>query len=269
MAHRHDVYKYGIYIEHEYKCAGKYGAKGEKRAPRKKITPEQMHRQNQWQKEKIVLRKLRCNFTIGDLWVTLKFPKGTKMTGEQLRGVWKGFSRKLRDSYKKRKQILKFIYRMEIGERGGVHIHLVANRLEGTPGTAEVVSGIWQQYGKFSNYTPLYEDGNFKELASYITKPLDEEISGQLTLFGGEEERKTFSQYGCSRNLVLPEKEHHEYKRRTIRKLVENGPVPTPGYYIDRDSIYYGVNPYTGETYYYYTEIMLCGQQEDIWEADG
>lgn len=269
MAHRYDVYRYGIYIEHEYKCAGKYGAKGEKRAPKKKATPEQIKSQNQWNREKTVLRKLRCNFEPGDLWVTLKFPKGIKMTGTKLKDIWKSFSKKLRYEYKKRKHVLKFIYRMEIGERGGAHIHMAVNRLQGSPGTAEVIAEIWKVFGKFLNYTPLYEEGSFKELASYITKPLDEEISGQLTLFGEEEDCKTFSYYNCSRNLKLPEKEHHEYKRRTIRKLVENGPIPTPGYYIDKDSIRYGTNDYTGETYYYYTEIMLGEQREDKWEEDG
>ena len=35
MAHRHDVYEYGIYREHEIKYVGKFGAKGEKRAKKK------------------------------------------------------------------------------------------------------------------------------------------------------------------------------------------------------------------------------------------
>lgn len=270
MAHRHDVYQYGRYIEHEYKCAGKYGAKGEKRADKKKATPEQMKKQNQWQKERTVLRKLRCNFEAGDLWVTLKFPKGTRLTGEELRGIWKKFYAEIKKAYKKRGAVLKFIYRMEIGERGGAHIHMAVNRLDGTPGTAEVITGIWKQFGKFLNYTPLYEEGNFEELAAYITKPLKEEISGQLTLFGGEEERKTFSAYNCSRNLKMPEKETHVYKRRTIRNLVENGPKPTEGYYIDKNSIFYGTNPCTGMTYYYYTEIMLDKRTEERWgESSG
>ena len=54
MAHRHDVYRYGPgekYIEHEIKCAGRYGAKGEKRAQKKKATPEQIKKQNQWNRE--------------------------------------------------------------------------------------------------------------------------------------------------------------------------------------------------------------------------
>lgn len=264
MAHRKDVYRYGPYIEYEYKYAGRYGAKGEKRAPKKRASPEQIQKQNQRNKEKIVLRKLRYNFKSGDLWVTLKFPKGTRMKAEQLKEIWNRFYGRLKYQYKKRGQELKFIYRMEIGAKGGVHIHLAVNRLEGTPGASEVINRIWNQFGKRLNYTPLYEDGHFKELADYIVKPLEKEaVEGQLYLFGEEEDMEVFSHYGCSRNLKLPQVEHHEYKKRTVRKLVEEGPVPTPGYYIDRDSIRFGENPYTGESYYYYTEIRLDKYQPD------
>ena len=269
MAHRKDVYKYGKYIEYEFKCEGNFGCKGEPRAPKRKATPEQIKKQNQWRKEKHVLRLIRCNFGRGDLWTTLKFPRGTRLTGKELKQIRKDFLKELRAAYGKRKQKLKYICRLEIGENGGPHIHIIVNRLaqlSGAPTTAEVIQEIWEHYGKYLNYTPLYEEGDFKDLAAYITKPLKEEIAGQLTLFGGEEDRKIFSAYSHSKNLVVPEKEPHEYKRRTIRKLIENGPTPTPGYYIDRDSILYGKNPYTGETYYYYTEIRLGEQVEDIWK---
>lgn len=265
MGHRHDVYRYGIYIEHELKCAGKYGAKGEKRAPRKKATPEQIRKQNQWKKEKLVLRLIRANFKRGDLWVTLKFPKGTRMHGKKLKQIRKDFLKMLRKEYGKRNQILKYICRLEIGELGGPHIHIIVNKLN--KGTADVLQEIWEQFGKYLFYTPLYEDGDFKDLAHYITKPLTEgEIEGQLTLFGEEEDRKTFSAYSHSKNLELPEKETKEYKRRTIRKLVENGPEPAPGYYIDQDSIRHGINPYTGITYYYYTEIKLNRRVREKWK---
>lgn len=56
MAHRHDVYKYGRFIEHEFKFVGKFGAKGEKRAEKKKATPEQVEKQNQYNREKKVLQ---------------------------------------------------------------------------------------------------------------------------------------------------------------------------------------------------------------------
>lgn len=270
MAHRHDVYQYGPgkkYIEHEYKCAGKYGAKGEKRAPKKKATPEQIEKQNQWNREKKVLRKIRENFEPGGLWVTFKLPKGTQVEIKTFNEVWEKFCRKMRSIYKRRGQVFKYMYRKEIGERGGAHIHMLINRLNGSPGAADLVSEIWKEItGGHVNFTPLYEEGEFKNLANYLVKPVKEEISGQLTLFGTEEEKKVFSRYGCSRNLKEPEKETHVYKRRTIRKLVENGPQPRPGYYIDQDSIRYGVNPFTGMTYYYYTEIKFREQGEDKWK---
>lgn len=259
--YRQDVYRYGKnekYIEHEYKTVGRYGAKGEKRAPRKKATPEQIEKQNQRNREKKVLRKMRCNFEPGDLWITLKLQKGARLPVEDIKKYKEGFLRGLRGIYKKRKQPCKYMYRLEIGERGGIHMHILLNRLDGAPGTAEIVQAVWGRItGGHVYYTPAYEEGGFRELAAYLIKENTAEISGQLTLFGNEEECQTFSRYGCSRNLTEPHPEVHEYKRRTIRKLVENGPEPQPGYYIDRDSIRYGVNPYNGMTYYYYTEIRL------------
>lgn len=272
MAHRHDIYRYGPedkYIEHEYKCKGNFGAKGEERAEKKKATPEQIKKQNQWNRERMVLRIIRDNFEPGDLWTTLKFPKGTKITAKGLKSIWKKFIRKVRAVYKKRKTVLKYVYRMEIGERGGAHIHILIKRLIGTPGTADVLAEIWQEFGRFLNYTPVYEDGEFVELAKYITKPLKEDIAGQLNLFGEEEDCKVFMKYDRSRNMTLPEKETHVYKRRTIRKLVENGPQPKPGYYIDRDSIRYGTNQFTGMTYFYYTEIRLTREESAEWKAGG
>ena len=260
MAYRHDTYKYKNkkIIEHEFKYAGRYGAKGEKRAQRKKATPEQMKKQNQYNREKLVLRKMRNNFKRGDLWITLKLKKGERVSAQEILKIREKFLRQLRGVYKKRGRALKYMCRIEIGERGGIHIHILVNRIKGTPGTAEVISQIWGRLtGGHVNYAPVYEEGHFKDLADYLVKKPKEEITGQLTLFGTEEERKIFSEYTCSKNLELPEKETHDYKHWTLRKLVENGPEPKPGYYIDRDSIRHGKNPYTGMSYYYYTEIRL------------
>lgn len=253
MAHRHDVYRYANWIEHEFKCAGKYGAKGETRAPRKKASPEQMKKQNQRNREKYCIRIMRANFFPDDLWVTLEFPRGTRKKAKELKKIRKDFFDRLRKVYKKYGIPLKYMYRIEIGELGGIHFHFAVNRIEGTD---IIIRSLWKKYGTV-NFRPMYEEGGFKKLAEYLVKPLKEEITGQLNLFGTEEEVKIFSQYNRSRNLVIPEPEEHTYKRRTIRKLVENGPEPTPGYYIDQDSIFYGTNPFTGLTYYYYTEVRL------------
>ena len=44
--------------EYEYKFAGRYGAKGEKRQQREKATPEQIQKQNQSNREKKVRREM-------------------------------------------------------------------------------------------------------------------------------------------------------------------------------------------------------------------
>lgn len=270
MAHRHDVYRYGPghkYIEHEFKCAGRYGAKGEERAPKVKATPEQIKKQNQWNREKTALRKMRENFKEGDLWTTCKLPKGTRMSVEAIKKLRDKFFRNLHNAYKKRGQPLKYMYRIEIGERGGIHMHVLLNRLDGKPFTADVVKEKWSKLtGGHVHYTPIYEEGGYKELAAYLVKPVPDEITGQLNLFGEEEERKIFVSYNCSRNLKTPEKEPHEYKRNTVRKLVEEGPEPQEGYYIDRDSIRTGTNPHNGLTYYYYTEIRMERRDDEMWE---
>ena len=267
MAYRHDTYKYKNkkIIEHEFKYAGRYGAKGEKRAQRKKATPEQMKKQNQYNREKLVLRKMRNNFKRGDLWITLKLKKGERVSAQEILKIREKFLRQLRGVYKKRGRALKYMCRIEIGERGGIHIQILVNRIKGTPGTAEDISQIWGRLtGGHVNYAPVYEEGHFKDLADYLVKKPKEEITGQLTLFGTEEERKIFSEYTCSKNLELPEKETHDYKHWTLRKLVENGPEPKPGYYIDRDSIRHGKNRYTGMSYYYYTENRLARDAGEI-----
>ncbi|MFQ8778298.1 MAG: hypothetical protein ACLR78_13855 [Roseburia sp.] len=115
-------------------------------------------------------------------------------------------------------------------------MHMVVNRVPGG-GTSAIIQTVWRKYGKNVHFTPLYEDGDYKNLAEYITKPLkEEEISGQLTLFGEEEDRKIFSAYSCSKGL----ESSHSRKNTCIEdercgELVENGPEPTPGYYIDRE----------------------------------
>ena len=103
MAYREDEYKYGPFIEHEIKFAGQCGAKGEKRAKRKKATPEQVKKQNQYNREKKILRKIRCNFKPGDLWLTMKFPKGTRMPVKEIKGVRKSFFDTVRKKYRWKK----------------------------------------------------------------------------------------------------------------------------------------------------------------------
>lgn len=273
MAYRKDKWEFLNSNEYEYKYAGKYGAKGEKRAKRKKATPEQIKKQNQSNREKKMRRLMKRNFFPGDLWCTLKYPKGKRIPLGEIKKHLERFLKLMRKEYKKANDIFKFIYRMEIGEQGGIHIHILVNRLRNTD-TDLLIQQCWE-HGRV-NYQSIYEQGGYKKLANYIVKPPTEEMEGQLSLFP-EKERKELVKFSTSRNLIRPEPERTEYERWTVKPLIENGPKPTPGYYIDKDSIHYGVNPYTGMSYYHYTEYRLeeinsrnkspsREEEEPIWE---
>lgn len=254
MAYEQYTYRLRSSNEIEIKYRGNYGAKGEKRAPKAKATPEQIKKQNQWKRETLVRRTVKLNFDPYDLWNTLKYPEGSRWTLQEVQQHLKSFFGKMRRRYKKRGQPFKYIYRLDISSRGGVHIHILINRLKGETDTDILIQECWP-YGRVY-YTNIYEQGGYEALAEYITKQPDEEMEGQLSLFP-EEEQKAFRTYNGSRNLIRPEPEKKHYARRTLRKLFEDGPTPTPGYYIDKNSIICGTNPYTGMSYYHYTEIKL------------
>lgn len=255
MAYRKKTWTFWNSVEHEIMWAGRYGAKGEKRKKKQKATPEQMKKQNQWKKEKYLRRLIKANFFPGDYWLTLKYRKGARPPLKQVVKDLGNFIRRLRRQYEKTGNPLKYIYRLEIGKRGGIHIHMIINRTEGGDllvrdewKKAEQTAGIY--------YTQLEEDGDYRNLAEYMVKQPDGEMEGQLELFG-EEERKKLRSYTPSRNLVKPEPETKYYRRRTVRKLVENGPEAEDGYYIDKNTIRTGVNPVTGYHYCCYTEFLL------------
>ena len=83
-----------------------------------------------------------------------------------------------------------------------------------------------------------------------------------------DEDVKQFVRYSRSRNLVEPEKEEKQYKRRTMKKILEeirNGTrEAAEGFYIDKASIRVGVNPYTGYSYCYWRELRITPVERKI-----
>lgn len=263
MAYTWELYRFPGSIEHGFKWMGQYGSKVDKRSPRKKPTAEQIAKQNQRNKETKVRRLIKLNFTSGDYWATLKFPKGTRLPVDEVKKLFAKFIRSLKGKYERRGAVLKWIARMEIGTRGGIHIHIILPRL---PDGTKLIQDSWK-YGRV-NFETLYEDGGYEKLAEYIVKPpKNEEEERQLSLFDITGQKKLRS-YSCSRNLIQPIPEKRTYSHRTVRKLIENGPTPTKGYYIDKNSIRHGVNPYTGYSYLYYTEIKIKAPPEQKGEED-
>lgn len=255
MAYRQYEWVFDNSIETDIVYAGNYGARGEKRAPRRKATPEQIKKQNQRNKENYMRRLIKANFKEGDLWATLKYPAGVRKPVKEVQADLTRFFRKLRTRYKKFSIQLKFIYRIERGSHGGIHIHLLANRV---PDADRIIQRLWI-HGRV-NWTSTYECGGFKSLAEYIVKE-PEEIEGQMSLFD-EPDRGKLIKYSSSRNLVRPEPVKKEYSRRTVRKILRDGPKPHEGFYIDKDSVVIGVNPYTGYSSIHYTETRIKRKQK-------
>lgn len=246
-----DKFDLGRENEIEIKFPGKYGAKGEKRHGRVKATPDQIKRQNQRNRETYVRRLIMLNFVEHDLWCTLKYPAGTRFgdLGIVSKDVSK-FLRSLSGKWKRREHELKYIYRIEVGKKGGVHIHILINRID----DADVlIAESWKQ-GRV-NFVGMTEQGGVGQLAAYIVKR-EQEAEKQLSLFEDEDKKKLL-RYSCSRNLIKPERERKVYRNRTVRNILRNGPKPSKGYYVDTDSIVTGINPFTGMSYIHYTEIKI------------
>lgn len=92
----------------------------------------------------------------------------------------------------------------------------------------------------------LYEDGGFDKLASYLTKPPE-----------ADEDAVKTRGYVPSRNLEKPVPKKKRYFRLTVERLIKDGPKPSKGFVIDKDSIVSGVNRFTGLSYLHYTEIRV------------
>lgn len=68
--------------------------------------------------------------------------------------------------YKKRGQELRWIRNIECTPSGNWHIHVVLNRI---PDTDLIIAAAWK-HGKVRNKQLLYEKGEFRKLAQYVTK---------------------------------------------------------------------------------------------------
>lgn len=274
MAYKEKIYRFEESTEYEYTYAGKYGAKGEKRARKKKPTKEQIKRQNQTNREIRTRRLIKANFKAGDLWCCLKYPQGYRIPLEEVKKDFKKFRDMVRKVYTDKGKVLKYIYRLEIGEHGGIHIHILVNRIWNAH-TDLILVKAWEEVLRrrkitskrtagLVDYKNIYETGGYSELSKYIVKQPEEDSEEykQLSLFAPVQQKQLLS-ISSSRNLIRPESEEREYKHWTMKKVLVDGyPKAKKGYYIDKDSVVYGKNPYTGMSYLKYTEVRIRDKTE-------
>ena len=256
MAHRRKIYRFPTSNEYEYTYKGRYGAKGEKRGPRRRKTPREIEYQNRMNKRTYIRRLIKLNFVDG-IWVTLTYGRGVRKCMDDVKGDFEKFREKMRYAYRKAGCKFDYIYVIEIGRKGGIHIHMITNRKTGPPETDRLISEKWT-HGHV-HITPLYEDGDYEQLACYMAKvpPEESEKDKRSRIDRMEQIIEDQYDYGTSRGLKKPVPEVKDYRSRTVRSMIEDGPEPTPGYYIDKSSIRTGINRFTGMSYLYYTEHLI------------
>lgn len=250
------IYRMGPVTDFEYTWSGNYGKKGEKRAPKQKRTKKEVELQNRIKKARKIKREILANFEKGDCWVTLTYKKGTRKSIEEVKKDVSNLTDKLRPAYKKQGKELKWMKLIEVGSRGGIHVHILLNRVRGEPDTMDMLEEFWKN--GHVNIKSLYDfrgDCNFEQLADYIAKVPEEQEHRADKM----QEVKVGKNYifGTSRNLIRPEPEKKVYTRRTMRKILEEGPKVQEGFYLDKSTWRQGINKFTGYSYLYYSEVRL------------
>lgn len=250
MATKRKTYTFrdGDIVDVEEFHDGRYGAPGKGRQKKKKPTKEDMQKVNAWNKTKKARQRLLIYFDPGDLFITLTYRVDERPPNmaEALKDFQKAI-RKTRSQYKKRARELFWIRNIERGTKGAWHIHLIINEIGDT---ASIVKKAWDKGGVFIltiRDKPEWNDGDFTELAAYITKDENTVVLKQDGTPAKPKIKET--SYGTSKNMPLPKPDVD----RLVRWKKE--PKPKKGYYILR--IHEGTNPKTGYKYRKYTMLRL------------
>ncbi len=190
--YKRDIWTFKDSLEVEEKHTGRYGAPGQRREKKKKATPEQIKKQNQWMKVRKVRRLIKWNFTEGDYWLTFTYrasdrPKDMEAAKKDMSNLLNRYRasdrpkdmeaakkdmsnllNRLKYHYKKQDKQLKWILKMEQGARGAIHAHAIINRIDGGD---LLLARQWKK-GRV-HMQLLYEEGGFQDLAEYIAKVSD------------------------------------------------------------------------------------------------
>lgn len=217
---------------------GRYGAPGMKRQEKKKATSEEVEQINRYNRERICRMKLMEHFEKNDYFTTLTCRKEERPSDmAEMKRYFSLAMRIIKREYKKRGHEVRWIRNIEVGSRGGWHIHMVINRISDTD---LILKKAWI-YGKAVSQL-MYEQGGFRKLAAYLTKTPK------------TDKRLVEANYSTSRNLPLPEPEVTICRWSTWKSIR----VPK-GYYIDAESFREGINRITGYPYRSYTLLKMEG----------
>ncbi|MCQ2499789.1 MAG: hypothetical protein MJ117_00410 [Lachnospiraceae bacterium] len=207
------------------------------RQPKQKETPECMKAINVRERQKRIRHLIIANFHEDDYFITLTWYRDLRPDElESAKELVKKFLRKLRKEYKSKGMDLKYIGVLERGSKGGLHFHMIVNRMEGID---KLINNLWL-HGNV-NYKLLYQDGKFRSLADYLGKDCYERWPTR------------------SRNLIKPDVKSRKIKGD--KDLLSEVPERKKGYSIVKDSIISGINPFTGRAYLKYAQERIGAEK--------
>lgn len=238
------LYRFKNAIEIEEHVAGRFGAPGMKRRAKEEPSREQVLRHNHSLKVTRCRRKLRAHFRENDYFVTLTYKRELRPEGmQQAKADLKAFLRRLREAYREKGAVLKWIANVEVGTKNAWHVHMVINR---APDADIAIRKAWK-HGRI-NFQLLHEQGEFRDLAAYMTKtPLTDPKLKEAS-------------YHASHGLDIPEP-------KVVKHLGRFTPLsrlkPPEGWYIDQDSVVEGESLFTGTPYRKMTLLRLRRREDE------
>lgn len=233
------IYRMRNTIDVERYHSARYGAPGEKRKPKRKLTSDQIKEKNFEQAKRNLKRLINANFGPGDFHCTLTYRKESRPDQEEARKTLSNFLLRMKRHYKTHDAELKYIVVTEY-ENKAIHHHMIINKI---PETTDLINKLWKD-GR-AHFSILDNVGDYKLLAEYLIKETDKTFRS--------EDSANKKRYTRSRNLIIPEAEKKIITASSFRK----NPKPMKGYYIDPESMYQGINPVTGYAYQTYTLIRM------------
>lgn len=236
--HIENTYRYKNIIEVERVHSGRYGRRIPNGARRRPTTEEQ-RRINERTAARKLRRKIHANFSEDDLFMTLTYQRGERPEAEEARKRLGKLLRQCRKAWKEARQALKYIAVTEYRGKA-IHHHIIVNDLQDGSG-AKKINQCWKKNGR-AHTSYLYDAGGYEKLAEYLMKETSKTFR--------ESDAPCKARYSCSKNLITPEKKTRILKRDNWPEE----PRAPKGYYLEKGSLYNGINK-AGYRYQYYRLI--------------
>lgn len=236
---------YKDHIEIKKYHTPRYGVKGEKRIRKQKPTEEAIQKANEKNSKDKLRRILINNFSEGDWFLTLTYGSDCIPDVKESKTILGKFIRQLGREYKKSGYELKWIKVTEWNAKR-IHHHMVLNNI---PGLQIIINRLWPYGGR--HYTALYPDYDYEALAEYLTKETSKTFR--------DDNNPYRQRYSCSRNLKKPEEKIEVIKANEWKDEPSlSNSLKEKGYYLDKDSLYEGVDPFG----FPYQQYMLIRSAE-------